>query len=39
MTVHVAPALTASSPTVAVTNLRRAYGSRVVIENLSLRIE
>jgi len=39
MTVHVAPALTASSPAVAVTNLRRAYGSRVVIENLNLRIE
>ncbi|MET0904970.1 MAG: ABC transporter ATP-binding protein [Tardiphaga sp.] len=39
MTVHVAPALTASSPTVAVTNLRRAYGSRVVIDNLNLRIE
>jgi sulfonate transport system ATP-binding protein len=39
MTVHVAPASTAASPAVAVTNLRRAYGSRVVIENLNLRIE
>jgi sulfonate transport system ATP-binding protein len=39
MTVHVAPALTATSPAVVVTNLRRAYGSRVVIENLNLRIE
>ena len=39
MTVHVAPALTASIPAVVVTNLRRAYGSRIVIENLNLRIE
>jgi sulfonate transport system ATP-binding protein len=39
MTVHVAPALTASSPAVVVANLRRAYGKRVVIENLNLRIE
>jgi sulfonate transport system ATP-binding protein len=41
MTVHVAPALTASSPAVVVvvTNLRRAYGKRVVIDNLNLRIE
>jgi sulfonate transport system ATP-binding protein len=39
MTVHVAPALTAASPAVVVTHLRRAYGSRVVIENLNLRIE
>jgi sulfonate transport system ATP-binding protein len=39
MTVHVAPALTTSPPAVLVTNLRRAYGSRVVIENLNLRIE
>jgi sulfonate transport system ATP-binding protein len=39
MTVHVAPALTAASPAVVVTNLRRAYGKRVVIENLNLRIE
>ena len=39
MTVHVAPALTASAPAVVVANLRRAYGSRIVIENLNLRIE
>jgi sulfonate transport system ATP-binding protein len=39
MTVHVAPALAASSPAVVVTNLRRAYGSRIVIEDLNLRIE
>jgi sulfonate transport system ATP-binding protein len=39
MTVHVAPALTAASPAVVVTNLRRAYGSRLVIDNLNLRIE
>ena len=39
MTVHVAPALTTSSPAVVVANLRRAYGKRVVIENLNLRIE
>jgi sulfonate transport system ATP-binding protein len=39
MTLHVAPALTAASPAVVVTHLRRAYGSRVVIENLNLRIE
>ena len=39
MTVHVAPALTAASPAVVVTNLRRAYGKRIVIENLNLRIE
>ena len=39
MTVHVAPALTASSPAVVVSHLRRAYGNRVVIENLNLRIE
>jgi sulfonate transport system ATP-binding protein len=39
MTVHVAPALTAFSPAVVVANLRRAYGKRVVIENLNLRIE
>jgi sulfonate transport system ATP-binding protein len=39
MTVHVAPALTAASPAVVVTHLRRAYGKRVVIENLNLRIE
>jgi sulfonate transport system ATP-binding protein len=39
MTLHVARALAASSPAVVVTNLRRAYGRRVVIENLNLRIE
>ena len=39
MTVHVAPASTVPSPAVVVTNLRRAYGERVVIENLNLRIE
>ena len=39
MTVHVAPALTAASPAVVVTSLRRAYGKRIVIENLNLRIE
>jgi len=39
MTVHVAPALTAASPAVVVTSLRRAYGNRIVIENLNLRIE
>ena len=39
MTVHVAPALTAASPAVMVSNLRRAYGKRVVIENRNLRIE
>ena len=39
MTVHVAPALTAPSPAVVVTNLCRAYGSRIVIDNLNLRIE
>jgi sulfonate transport system ATP-binding protein len=39
MTVHVVPALTADSAAVVVTNLRRAYGKRVVIENLNLRIE
>src|SRR5882724_10638399 len=39
MTLHVAPALTSASPAVVVTNLRRAYGNRVVIENLNLRIE
>ena len=39
MTLHVAPALTAASPAVVVTNLRRAYGRRIVIENLNLRIE
>jgi sulfonate transport system ATP-binding protein len=39
MTLHVAPALTAASPAVIVTHLRRAYGSRIVIDNLNLRIE
>ncbi|UWU75969.1 ABC transporter ATP-binding protein [Bradyrhizobium huanghuaihaiense] len=39
MTLHVVPPSTAASPAVAVTNLCRAYGSRVVIENLNLRIE
>jgi sulfonate transport system ATP-binding protein len=39
MTVHVPPALTAASPAVVLTHLRRAYGSRIVIENLNLRIE
>jgi sulfonate transport system ATP-binding protein len=39
MTVHVTPALTAASPAVVVTHLRRAYGSRIVIDNLNLRIE
>ena len=39
MTLHVAPALTAASPAVVVTHLGRAYGSRIVIDNLNLRIE
>jgi sulfonate transport system ATP-binding protein len=41
MTFHVSPpsALTTSLPAVVVTNLRRVYGKRVVIENLNLRIE
>jgi sulfonate transport system ATP-binding protein len=39
MTLHVAPALTVSSPAVVVTNLRRAYRRRIVIESLNLRIE
>ena len=39
MTVHVPPTLTTSSSAVVVTNLRRAYGNRIVIENLNLRIE
>ena len=37
MTFHVSPPLAAT--TVVVTNLRRAYGDRVVIDNLNLRIE
>ena len=39
MTVQFSPALAATSPAVVVSNLRRAYGNRVVIENLNLRIE
>src|SRR4030088_3056199 len=39
MTLHVAPASTTASPAVVVANLRRAYGSRIVIDNLNLRIE
>src|SRR5882757_9612378 len=39
MTLHVAPASTTASPAVVVANLRRAYGSRLVIDNLNLRIE
>jgi sulfonate transport system ATP-binding protein len=42
MTVHVAPLSSSSavtSPAVAVSHLRRAYGSRVVIDRLNLRIE
>jgi sulfonate transport system ATP-binding protein len=39
MTVHLTPALTAAFPAVVVTHLRRAYGSRIVIDNLNLRIE
>jgi sulfonate transport system ATP-binding protein len=42
VTFHVSPPLSSSttpSPAVVVSNLRRAYGSRVVIENLNLRIE
>ncbi|MEN3348655.1 MAG: sulfonate transport system ATP-binding protein [Bradyrhizobium sp.] len=38
MTLHVVPSSTVASPAVVVTNLRRAYGDRVVIENLNLRI-
>jgi sulfonate transport system ATP-binding protein len=38
MNLHVVPSSVAS-PAVVVTNLRRAYGNRVVIENLNLRIE
>ncbi|MCA1454430.1 ABC transporter ATP-binding protein [Bradyrhizobium sp. BRP22] len=38
MTLHVVPSSTVA-PAVVVTNLRRAYGNRVVIENLNLRIE
>jgi sulfonate transport system ATP-binding protein len=42
MTVHVAPlssSAAVTSPAVAVSHLRRAYGSRVVIDRLNLRIE
>src|SRR6195256_5495867 len=42
MTLHVSPPLsspTNPSPAVVVTNLRRAYGDRVVIDRLNLRIE
>jgi sulfonate transport system ATP-binding protein len=42
MTLHVSPPLsspTNPSPAVVVTNLRRAYGDRVVIDKLNLRIE
>jgi sulfonate transport system ATP-binding protein len=41
MTLHVAPPVlsAASTPAVTVSNLRRAYGSRIVIDKLNLRIE
>jgi sulfonate transport system ATP-binding protein len=39
VTLHVVPTSPAASPAVVVNNLRRAYGSRIVIENLNLRIE
>jgi sulfonate transport system ATP-binding protein len=42
MTVHVAPpssSAAVASPAVVVSNLRRAYGNRVVIDKLNLRIE
>lgn len=41
MTLHVSPPLSSSvsTPAVAVTHLRRAYGHRLVIDNLNLRIE
>jgi sulfonate transport system ATP-binding protein len=42
MTVHVAPpssSAATASPAVVVSNLRRAYGSRIVIDKLNLRIE
>jgi sulfonate transport system ATP-binding protein len=42
MTFHVSPprsSLTIPTPAVLVTNLRRAYGSRIVIDNLNLRID
>lgn len=42
MTLHVSPPLSPSvvpAPAVTVSNLRRAYGERLVIDNLNLRIE
>jgi sulfonate transport system ATP-binding protein len=42
VTLHVSPPLSSSvapAPAVTVTNLRRAYGDRLVIDNLDLRIE
>ncbi|WP_316393958.1 ABC transporter ATP-binding protein [Bradyrhizobium sp. 33ap4] len=39
MTLHAVPSPAAIAPAVVVTGLHRAYGSRVVIENLNLRIE
>jgi sulfonate transport system ATP-binding protein len=42
MTLHVSPPLSSSAvpaPAVIVANLRRAYGNRLVIDNLNLRIE
>ena len=41
MTVHIAtpPSSEVTTPAVVVSNLRRAYGSRVVIDGLNLRIE
>jgi sulfonate transport system ATP-binding protein len=40
MTVHVAlPSASPASPAVVVSNLRRAYGNRIVIDKLNLRIE
>jgi sulfonate transport system ATP-binding protein len=41
VTFHVSPPLSSSvsTPAVTVTNLRRAYGNRLVIDNLNLRIE
>jgi len=42
MTLHVAPPIVpaaAAAPAVVVSNLRRAYGSRIVIDKLNLRIE
>ena len=39
MTLHVVPSPSLATPAVVVTGLHRAYGGRVVIENLNLRIE